>query len=321
MEIIPESAERKRTPAVHAVGLHKRYGDVHAVNGVDVSIAPGEVVTLLGPNGAGKSTTIDMILGLTKPDSGEVSVFGQRPSEAVKDGRIGAMLQEGALLDDATVEEIVGMVASLHRRPLPVREALRRAGIEDLGKRRSTKLSGGQKQRVRFAVALVSDPDLLLLDEPTAGMDVTTRRAFWKSMRDFTAPGRTVIFATHYLEEAEEYADRVVFLKRGRVVADGSMEHMRMLAASRTLRAVIPGVTRSPVLSLPGVLNVEVMGEKVQIVSSDSDVTLRALLSAFPQARSIEVVGVGLDEVFFAIASDEDPIADQALAAEEGGRR
>ncbi|MGJ6962601.1 ABC transporter ATP-binding protein [Streptosporangium sp. G11] len=299
--------------------MHKRYGDVHAVRGVDLTIAPGEVVTLLGPNGAGKSTTVDMILGLTRPDSGEILVFGRSPAQAVREGLVGAVLQEGALLEDATVGEIVGMVASLHRKPLTVHEALRRAGIEDLRQRRSTRLSGGQKQRVRFAVAMVSDPDLLLLDEPTTGMDVTTRREFWRSMREFTALGRTVIFATHHLEEAEEYADKVVFLRKGLVVADGPIDQVRRLAAGRVLRAVIPGAAREALLALPGVVNVEIFGEKVEMVSSDSDVTLRALLPGFPGARGIEVAGVGLDEVFFALTA-EGALADGALTTGEGER-
>src|SRR4051794_20603375 len=198
-------------------GLRKSYGDVHAVAGVDLTIAPGEVVALLGPNGAGKSTTVDMLLGLTKPDAGTVTVFGASPHDAVAKGTIGAMLQGGALLDDATVGETVAMVASLHRSPMPVADALRRSGVEDLANRRCNKLSGGQKQRVRFAVALVSDPDLLVLDEPTAAMDVQGRREFWKAMRGFTNTGRTVLFATHYLEEAENYADRVVLMRAGQV--------------------------------------------------------------------------------------------------------
>src|SRR5256714_3568277 len=208
--------------AIHLTGLRKHYGEVHAVDGVDLTIAPGEVVALLGPNGAGKSTTVDMILGLTRPGDGEVRVFGRKPIDAVRAGLIGAMLQGGALMDDLTVGETVGMVAALHRTPMPVAEALRAAGVEELAGRRANKLSGGQKQRVRFAVALVSNPDLLILDEPTAAMDVQTRREFWLSMQEFTSSGRTVLFATHYLEEAENYADRVVFLRKGQVVADGS---------------------------------------------------------------------------------------------------
>ncbi|MDH2426885.1 ABC transporter ATP-binding protein [Sphaerisporangium sp. TRM90804] len=296
--------DRPPPAAVHAAGLRKRYGEVRAVDGVDLTIAPGEVVALLGPNGAGKSTTVDMILGLTRPDDGEVRVFGRSPAEAVREGLIGAVLQEGALLDDATVGEIVGMVASLHRRPLPVGEALRRAGVEDLRTRRSTRLSGGQKQRVRFAVALVCDPGLLLLDEPTAGMDVATRREFWASMRDFTSSGRTVIFATHYLEEAEEFADKVVFLRKGRVVADGPIDQVRRLTARRTLRARVPGASLGDVLALPAVAEASVDGAKVVLVSSDSDVTLRALLGRFPGAHGVEVAGAGLDEVFLSLTSE-----------------
>ncbi|HEY7598145.1 MAG TPA: ABC transporter ATP-binding protein [Actinophytocola sp.] len=285
-------------------GLRKHYGQVRAVDGVDLVIAPGEVVALLGPNGAGKSTTVDMLLGLTKPDAGTVTVFGASPHEAVADGSIGAMLQGGALLDDATVGETVAMVASLHRKPLPVAEALRRSGIEDLASRRCNKLSGGQKQRVRFAVALVSDPDLLVLDEPTAAMDVASRRDFWRSMHSFTESGRTVLFATHYLEEAETYADRVVLMRSGRVVADGSVAEVTSLVAGRVLRAAIPGATESVLRVLPGVSEVEVRGEQVSISSRDSDATLRALLQTFPQARDIEVAAVGLEGAFLSLTSD-----------------
>src|SRR5437588_5774233 len=244
--------------AVSLTGLRKHYGDVRAVDGVDLSIAPGEVVALLGPNGAGKSTTVDMLLGLTRPDAGAVRVFGQAPRDAVSSGTVGAMLQEGSLLEDATVGETVAMIASLHRRPMPVADALRRAGIEDLAGRRCTKLSGGQKQRVRFAVALVCDPDLLVLDEPTAAMDVGSRREFWQSMQEFTRVGKTVLFATHYLDEAEEFADRVVLMRTGRVIADGSVAEVRAAASGRTLVAQVPGATDAQMHTLPGVSGVEV---------------------------------------------------------------
>src|SRR5581483_7881847 len=175
--------------------------------------------------------------------SGEISVFGQTPYDAIGSGTVGAMLQEGSLLEDATVGETIAMIASLHRDPMPVAEAMRRAGVEDLAKRRCTKLSGGQKQRVRFAVALVCDPHLLVLDEPTSAMDVGTRREFWRSMKEYTEAGRTVLFATHYLEEAEEFADRVVLMRTGRVVADGTVAEVRAAASGRTLRTVVPGAT------------------------------------------------------------------------------
>jgi len=272
-----QSAAVAAGAAVHLTGLRKYYGDVHAVDGIDLTIAPGEVVALLGPNGAGKSTTVDMILGLSKPDQGDVNVFGRKPNDAIRGGMIGAMLQGGALMDDLTVGETVGMVAALHRKPMPVAEALRRAGVDDLANRRSNKLSGGQKQRVRFAVALVSDPDLLVLDEPTAAMDVGTRREFWQSMYSFTESGRTVLFATHYLEEAEEFADRVVLMRRGRIVADGSVAEVRALAGGRTIRAVVPGASDAVIAALPEVKEFELRGDRVAIASSDSDATLWAL--------------------------------------------
>jgi ABC-2 type transport system ATP-binding protein len=290
--------------AVHLTGLRKHYGEVPAVDGVDLTIAPGEVVALLGPNGAGKSTTVDMILGLTTPDAGDVRVFGRKPIDAVRAGLIGAMLQGGALMDDLTVGETVGMVAALHRKPMPVAEALRAAGIEELAGRRANKLSGGQKQRVRFAVALVSDPDLLILDEPTAAMDVGTRREFWQSMYAFTESGRTVLFATHYLEEAEEFADRVVLMRRGRVVADGSVAEVRALAGGRTLRAAVPGATEAVIAALPGVKEFELRGERVAISSGDSDTTLWALKAAVPAVHDVEIGAVGLEGAFLSLTAD-----------------
>jgi ABC-2 type transport system ATP-binding protein len=285
-------------------GLRKSYGDVHAVAGVDLTIAPGEVVALLGPNGAGKSTTVDMLLGLTRPDAGAVTVFGASPHDAVANGTIGAMLQGGALLDDATVGETIAMVASLHRSPMPVAEALRRSGIEDLANRRCNKLSGGQKQRVRFAVALVSDPDLLVLDEPTAAMDVQSRREFWKSMHGFTNTGRTVLFATHYLEEAENYADRVVLMRAGRIVADGSVAEVTSLVSGRVIRAAVPGATEAALAMLPGVTEVDVRTSRAEISTSDSDTTLRALLATYPQAHDIEVTAMGLEGAFLSLTSE-----------------
>src|ERR1700742_2939099 len=261
----PGRAEVVAGAAVSLGGLRKHYGEVRAVTGVDLVIAPGEVVALLGPNGAGKSTTVDMMLGLTRPDAGESRIFGQTPQDAVASGTVGAMLQEGWLLDDATGGETVSMIASLHRKPMPVTEALSRAGVADLANRRCTKLSGGQKQRVRFAVALVCAPHLLVLDEPTAAMDVGTRREFWKAMKEFTDAGRTVLFATHYLDEAEEFADRVVLMRRGTVIADGSVAEVRSAASGRTLIAQVPGATEEAMLALPGVRSAGLRGERVEL--------------------------------------------------------
>jgi ABC-2 type transport system ATP-binding protein len=303
-EFSRHNAESARGMAVAVTGLAKSYGEVRAVDGIDLEIAPGEVVALLGPNGAGKSTTIDMMLGLSTPDTGEVRVFGTTAGQAVADGAIGAMLQEGSLLEDATVGETISLIHALHRDPMPVGKVLHSAGIEDLVNRRCTKLSGGQKQRVRFAVALVCDPDLLVLDEPTAAMDVGTRREFWKSMRTFTDAGKTVLFATHYLDEAEEFADRVVLMRAGKVVADGSVAQVRAAASGRTLRAVITGTDVDRLTGLPGVLNAEYRGERAELACSDSDATLRAMLAEYPAAHDIEINAVGLEEAFLELTGD-----------------
>ncbi|MCD0447260.1 ABC transporter ATP-binding protein [Glycomyces sp. A-F 0318] len=300
-------SETTTTPAAVALrGLRKHYGAVAAVDGIDLEIRPGEVVALLGPNGAGKSTAIDMILGLTTPDAGRVRVFGRTPADAAREGVIGAMLQNGTLLDDLTVLETVRLVASLHKRPIPVERALRRAGAEDLAGRRAGRLSGGQSQRVRFAVALVSDPDLLVLDEPTAAMDPATRRDFWKAMYEDTTTGRTVLFATHYLEEAEEYADRVVLVTGGRVAADGSVAEIRALAGGRVIRAALPDAGEAALRSLPAVTGCEFRDGRAEIASADSDATLRALLHRFPAARDIEITAAGLESAFLALTAETE---------------
>jgi ABC-2 type transport system ATP-binding protein len=286
--------------------FHANGSTVRAVRGIDVSISPGETVALLGPNGAGKSTTIDMILGLTEPDNGTVSVFGNEPSRAIDAGRIGAMLQTGSLLRDLTVRELVSMMASLYENPLPVDEVLALAGITEIGAQRTERLSGGQTQRVRFAVSLVSNPDLLVLDEPTVAMDVEGRHGFWMTMREFASRGKTVLFATHYLDEADQYADRAVLMARGIVVADGPTTEIKAMVGRRTIRATLPGAGLEALGRLDGVSQVEQRGEAVVLSCADSDAAIRGLLAAFPQARDIEITGAGLEEAFLHLTGDEE---------------
>jgi ABC-2 type transport system ATP-binding protein len=285
--------------------LSKSYGNVRAVRSVDLVIAPGETVALLGPNGAGKSTTIDMVLGLTRPDSGSVALFGMSPAQAVAAGVVGGMLQTGSLIEQLSVRELVTMVASLYPRPLGVDEVLRLTGAAEFADRQSTRLSGGQTARVRFAIALVANPDLLLLDEPTAAMDVEARREFWASTRAVAARGKTVIFATHYLEEADAFADRIVLLARGEVVADGPATEIKAKVGGRTIRATLPDAGVAQLAALPGVTNAERHGDAVILACGDSDAALRALLGRFPAARDIEVRGSGLEEAFLALTADE----------------
>ena len=284
--------------------LRKSFGDVRAVDGLDVSIAPGETVALLGPNGAGTSTTIDMLLGLTRPDAGSVSVFDRTPEAAVDAGAVGAMLQTGSLIRDLTVRELITMMASLYREPMPVEEVLALSGLGVIADRRTQKLSGGETQRTRFAVALVSDPELLILDEPTVAMDVESRHAFWTSMRAFAERGRTVLFATHYLEEADDYADRAVLMAHGRVVADGPPTEIKAMVGSRSIRATLPDVPVDELTGLPGVTRADRRGEAIVLTCSDSDAAIRALLTRYPAARDLEISGAGLEEAFLMLTGD-----------------
>ena len=289
-------------------GLEKTFrtpnGPVRAVRGVDIAVAPGETVALLGPNGAGKSTTIDLLLGLARPDAGEVELLGGTPDRAVADGRVGAMLQTGALLQGLSVRELITMMASLYPKPLDVDEVIALTGLGATAAQRTEKLSGGQTQRVRFAVALVSNPDLLVLDEPTVAMDVESRHAFWATMRQFAAGGKTIIFATHYLEEADAFADRAVLMAHGRVVADGPTTEIKARVGRRTIRATLPGAGLDVLRALPGVAAAERRGDAIVLSCRDSDTAIRALLEREPDATDIEITGAGLEEAFLELTAD-----------------
>jgi ABC-2 type transport system ATP-binding protein len=291
------------TPAVRLAGVTKDFGDVHAVRGIDLELAPGEVVAFLGPNGAGKTTTIDMILGLSQPTTGTAEVLGLAPRQAVAHGLVSAVMQTGGLLKDLTVRETVQYTAALFADTLPVDEALANAGITGIADRKVGKCSGGEQQRLRFAMALLPDPALLLLDEPTTGMDVEGRRAFWSAIREDADRGRTVLFATHYLEEADQYADRIVLISNGRIVADGSGAQIRALASGRTVRATWAGAGTDGIAALtalPGVDQVDVRGEQVLVHAKDSDAVARYLLAETP-ARDLEITSKNLEEAFLSL--------------------
>ena len=291
---------------------------IHAVRRVDISIAPGETVALLGPNGAGKSTTVDMMLGLSKPDAGSVNLFGGTPAQAIQRGQVGAMLQTGGVLRDLSVRELVAMMGALFPNPLPVDDVLAMAGLSDIADQRTQKLSGGQSQRVRFAVAMVSDPDLLVLDEPTVAMDVEARNAFWATMRTFASEGKTVIFATHYLEEADAYADRIILMARGRVVADGATTEIKSRVGGKTIRVTLPGVSPADLGALSGVAAVDTRGDAVFLHCNDSDRGIRALLAAYPASRDIEITGAGLEQAFLALTGDDEDELTMAEGQESG---
>ncbi|QXC62908.1 ABC transporter ATP-binding protein [Aquihabitans sp. G128] len=290
--------------------LTKAFGPVQAVRGIDLAVAPGEIVALLGPNGAGKSTTVDLLLGLAQPDAGEAAIFGRSPRQAIDEGIVGAMLQSGGLLRELSVRELIAMVGSLFPHALPVQEVLDLCGIGELADRRTHKLSGGESQRVRFALAIVSDPDLLVLDEPTVAMDVGARNAFWTAMRAFAARGKTVLFATHYLEEADAWADRIVLMARGRIVADGATTEIKAKVGRRTVRFTLADADLDRLGALPGVAQAEHHGGSVLLTCSDADAALRALVAAEPTAADFEVRGAGLEAAFLELTADE-PEVDQ----------
>ncbi|MGV8977413.1 MAG: ABC transporter ATP-binding protein [Cellulomonas sp.] len=292
-----------RPAALELHDLHKSFGAVHAVAGLDLVVEPGEIVAFLGPNGAGKTTTIDLVLGLARPDSGTVSVFGLNPTDAIARGRVSAVMQSGGLLKDITVAETVELTASLFGMTCPVTDVLDRAGIASIADRMVGKCSGGQQQRLRFAMALVPEPDLLVLDEPTTGMDVEGRREFWQAIRADAARGRTVVFATHYLEEADAYADRIVLVRQGLVVADGSAAEVKNLASGRVVSATLPGANLALLAAIPGVDRAEVRGERVLLQTAESDVVARHLLTA-TDARDLEISSHNLEDAFIALTSD-----------------
>ncbi|MFJ4712021.1 ABC transporter ATP-binding protein [Streptomyces sp. NPDC088785] len=294
------------TPAVSFTGAVKTFGDVRAVDGLTLRIGAGETVALLGRNGAGKSTAIALLLGLDEPDEGRVEVFGTAPHSAVRAGRVGAMLQEGRAVPRVTVAELVGFVARRYPAPMDVAEALRLAGIEELADRRVDRLSGGQTQRVRFAVALAGNPALIVLDEPTAALDVEARHAFWASMRAYARRGHTVLFSTHYLEEADAHADRIVVLDHGRPVADGSGDELRRAGGGSLVSFDLAGRGTQGLALLPGVSAVEVRGDRARLRSRDPDATVLAL-AALDAVRNLEVAPASLDDAFLALTGQDRP--------------
>jgi ABC-2 type transport system ATP-binding protein len=256
-----------------------------------------------------------MLLALRKPTAGKIRMFGSDPYHAVKSGQVGAMLQSGGLMPEVTVRELVTLVAGLHPRPVPVNTTLRRAGVESVADQRVDRLSGGQTQRVRFALAIAGECELIVLDEPTTAMDVETRQRFWSSMKEEVAEGRTLLFATHYLEEADQAADRILVINRGRLLADGTPEEIKKRAGAKRMSFRLVNANESFLLGLPGVVSLETRHDLVQIQTSDSDATLYALLGAGYRPTEIEVGSLGLEQAFLAITAEDDQAAGGAIPA------
>ncbi|WOX24667.1 ABC transporter ATP-binding protein [Streptomyces solicathayae] len=292
----------RNEPAVAFETVTKSFGTVRAVDAVDLTIRRGETVALLGRNGAGKSTSIGLLLGLDEPDSGRVLLYGDAPAKAVRAGRVGAMLQEGRAVPRVTVGELLAFVSRAYPSPMPVAEALELAGLTEFAGRRVDRLSGGQTQRVRFAVALSGNPELIVLDEPTAALDVEARQVFWDAMRGYARRGNTVLFSTHYLEEADAYADRIVVVDHGRVLADGTAAELKRNAGGSTVAFDLAGGPSDGLELLPGVTSVEVRGDRARLRTDDSDATVRALAAA-DAVRGLEVAPLSLNDAFLSLTS------------------
>jgi ABC-2 type transport system ATP-binding protein len=301
-------------------GVTKRYGSVTALDDVTLELEAGQVMALLGPNGAGKTTAVKLLLGLTPPTRGTVTLFGSDPRSLDARRRTGVMLQISKVPEALKVREHVHLFCSYYPSSMPVDGALAAAGLSSLGDRKYGELSGGERQRVQFALAICGNPDLLFLDEPTVGLDVESRRAFWQHVRRLSASGRAIVLTTHYLEEADALADRIVMVNRGRIVADGPPHMVKSLTAARRIRCVSRiGIER--VRALSGVRSVRQDGASLEILTSDADDLARRLFSIDPSLSGLEITGAGLEEAFLTLTSRPEPTTDTSACGphEESG--
>lgn len=260
---------------------------------------------MLGPNGAGKSTTIEILLGLRDPDQGSSSLLGMLPVQAIAAGRVGAMLQDGQLMSGVKVGALLGAIRAGYPNPAPIEKLTASAGISDLLERRSDQLSVGQAQRVRFAIAAAGDPDILVLDEPTVAMDVQAREAFWTALGTSAARGRTIVFSTHYLEEADAPASRIVVLRSGRFVADGTPADIKDAAGlKRQISFQLPDAPRAALSQLPAVTGISIDHDRVTLTTNDPDTTLWALYPLRYGLSQLEINSTDLQRAFLALTSD-----------------
>jgi len=284
-------------------GARKHYDSVVALDGLDLDIHRGEVLALLGANGAGKTTAISLLLGLAAPTRGEAQLFGQSPLDIAARRRIGMMLQSASLPDNNTVRELLELTRSYYANPRPLEDCIRLAGLQDLTQRRYGKLSGGQQRRVQFALAICGDPELIFLDEPTTGLDIESREALWAAIRTLVAEGAAVLLTTHYLEEAQALADRVVVVNQGREVAQGSVDDIRALVSDQRIRCRSL-VAREQLAAWPGVREASVVDGRVELLVEDAASVLRWLFSIDPTLSELEVTRAGLADAFLALTRD-----------------
>lgn len=301
-----EKVARGRADGVEVANLanaSKNYGTVKALKNVQLSIRAGELLALLGPNGAGKTTAVKLLLGLASPSAGKVSVFGGDPMRPEVRMRIGAMLQVARVPETLRVREHIDLFSSYYLKPLSMAETLATAGLESIKDRKFGELSGGQRQRVLFAVALCGDPDILFLDEPTVGLDVESRRTLWEQIRKLIARGKTVLLTTHYLQEADALADRVVVINKGEIIAEGTPAEIKAKTAGRKIRCVT-SLGLDLIRTLPGVLEAREDREAVEINAAEAEPVVRELLLRDVNVSGLEITSAGLEEAFLALTKD-----------------
>ena len=285
--------------------VDKNYGQVKALADIDLDIYKGEVLAILGPNGAGKTTAINLLLGLLRPSKGKVTVFDNNPKNLESRMRTGVMLQISGIPETLRVAEHIDLFRSYYPKPLPITEILAATGLQALAKRQYGKLSGGQRQRLHLALALCGDPDLIFLDEPTTGLDVKTRRELWQQVRKIIDKGKTVVLTTHYIEEADALADRIVVINKGKIIAQGSPAEIKAVTASRKIR-LTTSIGLDEIRALPGVRKAGLDGTVTEILVSNAEGVVLELLQRDPTIRDLEVITTGLEDAFLALIEKED---------------
>ena len=302
--------------AAEFCGVSKCYGETPALNNVSFRLHPGELVSLLGANGAGKTTAVKLLLGLAAPNQGRVRIFGQSPHTAAAKMRIGAMLQVGKVPETLKVREHIELFSCYYPRPLPLATVIEIAGLQGLENRLFGELSGGQKQRMLFALAICGDPDLLFLDEPTVGLDVDSRRAFWREIRAFVERGRSVLLTTHYLEESDALADRILVLNCGTIVAEGTPKEIKSSVAGKTIRCTT-ALSVHQVQAIAGVSSVRAQKDGVEILTSRAEAVLRELLARDASLANVEITSTGLEEAFLEITRRDGQNSEREASIEE----
>jgi ABC-2 type transport system ATP-binding protein len=293
-------------PAVEVKNVTKNYGPIKALKGISFSVAPGEVVAFLGPNGAGKSTSISLLLGLRRPSSGSIALFGENPRIAKHRKRVGTMLQEAGMPGTLKVQEVVELFSRFHDHPMETREAIKMAGLDEKRQARLNQLSGGQKRRVYFALALVGNPDILFLDEPTTGLDIKARRGFWEQINLQVISGKTIILTTHNLEEADNLAKRIIVINQGEIIADDTPANIKRDVGGKHISFHSPGLTIEAIQRLPEAQEVQLIGEKFELYSKQPELFLSSLLHSQAEINDLEVVGAGLEEAFLALTAHQE---------------